>query len=113
MKMDKFWEILGSIGKSIYWVLTFILIAIAPTVWVWEKLSFFKWVGLCIVYWSLLGFVYHGYWLLQHTMMERWNLKKEGYTTKTPRYYRSFVLSILFMILGMSILIFAKLYFNF
>jgi len=113
MKMDKFWEILGSIGKSIYWVLTFILIAIAPTVWVWEKLSFFKWVGLCIVYWSLLGFAYHGYWLIHDTMLERWDGKLEGHTPNSLRYYRGVVLSILFMILGMSILIFAKLYFNF
>jgi hypothetical protein len=109
--MDKFWEILGFIGESFIWVLTFTAIVIAPTIIWWEKLSFFKWVGLCIVYWSLLGFAYHGYWLLYDTMMERWNLKQEGHTTNTPRYYRSFVLSILFMILGMSILIFSKLYF--
>ena len=106
MKMDKFWEILGSIGERIYLRLTFIFIAIAPTVLWWEKISFFYWVGFCIVYWSLLGFVYHGFWLLYYTMMERWNLKKEGSTTNAPRYYRSFVLSILFMILGFSMLIF-------
>lgn len=113
MKMDKFWEILGSIGERIYWVLTFIMIVIVPSVWFWEKLSFFKWVGLCIFYWSLLGFVYHGYWLLHDTMLERWDLKLEGHTTYTPRYYRSLVLSILLMILGVSILIFSKLYFPF
>jgi len=46
-------------------------------------------------------------------MLERWDGKLEGHTPNSLRYYRGVVLSILFMILGMSILIFAKLYFNF